>query len=52
MYWRWKKAGGEGSFWTAFCGPIKRALKIPEKDDGKFQAWPMLHYQPKYAVDN
>jgi hypothetical protein len=52
MYWRWKKAGGTGNFWVAFCGPVKKALKIEKKEEGTFRAWPMLHYQPKYAVDN
>jgi hypothetical protein len=52
MYWRWKKAGGTGNFWVAFCGPVKQALKIEKKEEGTFRAWPMLHYQPKYAVDN
>lgn len=49
-YYLYRKAGGEGGFFAALCGPPRKPPQRagPAKDD--FKIWPMVRSRPKYMT--
>ncbi|RSH90596.1 hypothetical protein EHS25_001201 [Saitozyma podzolica] len=49
-YYLYRKAGGEGGFFTALCGPPRKPPQKagPAKDE--FKIWPMVRSRPKYMT--
>ncbi|GFZ43783.1 hypothetical protein JCM24511_01503 [Saitozyma sp. JCM 24511] len=48
-YYLYRKAGGEGGFFTSLCGPPKPPQKAgPAKNE--FKIWPMVRSRPKYMT--
>jgi len=48
-YYHYRKAGGEGDFWSAMCGPRRKVIL---KKHDRFKLWPMSSFKPRYATNS
>lgn len=49
-YYLYRKAGGEGGFFTSLCGPPRKPPQKAGPAKNEFKIWPMVRSRPKYMT--